>query len=229
MDFQDNCCFSILYLQKGKHNDLNLIAPSAIDCDNWVNYLHLLLTDVEVNANDEVGLPKWLRKMWDQADIDKNDTLDLDSITNLMKLLHLPLSKSEIKSAMKLSLNTKKQPMNFNQFVKFYRNIKFRPEIAELYENWCSEYYPYHISFEQFQRFCIDIQKEPLDICKFRDVFEKFKGKEDAGMDMDHFTAFLMSSKNPIFNREFLTVNQDMNQPLQKYFINSSHNTYPYL
>lgn len=45
-------------------------------------------------------------------------------------------------------------------------------------------------------------------------------------MDIDHFSAFLLSANNPISKKEHSMIFQDMDQPLNNYFINTSHNTY---
>ncbi len=55
-------------------------------------------------------------------------------------------------------------------------------------------------------------------------VFQKFS--IDGKMDIDHFTAFLMSSRNSILKRDIKHVEDDLSKPLTAYFINSSHNTY---
>ena len=43
---------------------------------------------------------------------------------------------------------------------------------------------------------------------------------------MDHFTAFLLSNHNQLFSRDHVEVYMDMTQPLNHYFIATSHNTY---
>lgn len=45
-------------------------------------------------------------------------------------------------------------------------------------------------------------------------------------MKMEHFTAFLMSTHNHIFNRDHSHVYMDMHRPLNEYYIATSHNTY---
>jgi Ca2+-binding EF-hand superfamily protein len=116
--------------------------------------------------------------------------------------------------------------MTFEQFERLYRNIKFRPEVADLFCK-IAKSNPTTISFEEFKKFVLEIQKDDWDEEKLKETFERFSGEE--GMDVDHFTAYLMSSKNRIVGKQYSTENQDMDRPLNEYFINSSHNTYDLL
>lgn len=45
-------------------------------------------------------------------------------------------------------------------------------------------------------------------------------------LSIDGFLKYLMSEDNAIIPPEKLDLNADMDQPLNHYFINSSHNTY---
>ena len=81
------------------------------------------------------------------------------------------------------------------------------------------------LSLAEFTDFVLKYQHEAWDVDRCKDAFEKFTG-DGIGMDLDHFSAYLLSSKNRIFNKNYMEINQDMHQPLNEYFINSSHNTY---
>ena len=66
---------------------------------------------------------------------------------------------------------------------------------------------------------------EKWDNGKILDYYTKYT-PTGGQMDMDHFSAFLISANNSIFKKEHTALYQDMSQPLSHYFINSSHNTY---
>lgn len=53
---------------------------------------------------------------------------------------------------------------------------------------------------------------------------QKFRARDLIGLD--GFTQYLMSDENAVMYIEHLGVHQDMNQPINNYFVNSSHNTY---
>ena len=116
--------------------------------------------------------------------------------------------------------------MQFDQFSRFYRNLRFRPEINSIFSALCHDHYLY-MSLKEFEMFVREVQKESWTEQKVIDSFRKFRGDSSLGMDMDHFSAFLVSNRNGVINkRKSLIVNQDMDRPLCDYYINSSHNTY---
>lgn len=51
-------------------------------------------------------------------------------------------------------------------------------------------------------------------------------GKLRHVLSMDGFLSYLYSKDGDIFNPSCLPIYQDMTQPLNHYYINSSHNTY---
>lgn len=95
--------FSILYVDRGKHKSLNLVAPSQELCLQWVTCLHILMSQKDsIQRRDMIGLPAWIQGMWQSIDIKKQGYLDLDQVTILMRKLNFQLSKREIKSNIKV-------------------------------------------------------------------------------------------------------------------------------
>ena len=64
------------------------------------------------------------------------------------------------------------------------------------------------------------------DSLTYDNIYYKFCDKDRNEMNLEGFSSFLMSSDNPIFAPEHAKVFQDMDQPLNHYFVDSSHNTY---
>ena len=58
---------------------------------------HRVLKD----TNDE-SFQSWLRIRWNELNPDKADELDVDGITTLLRKLNVKLSKSEVKSGLKV-------------------------------------------------------------------------------------------------------------------------------
>lgn len=167
----------------------------------------------------------WLMKIWLDFDVAKTNRLNLDQVTALMKHLNMRLSKTEVKSAFKHSSLGKMDTISFNQFERLYRILRFRPEIASLFSGLHTTN-PSIISFDEFHTFLVDTQKVSWDLERCMEIYAKFTSPDTKMMDMDHFSAFLLSSRNAIVKKVHSTVFQDMNQPLSNYYINSSHNTY---
>ena len=110
--------FSVIYMHNGKYKELNFLAPSIDKCNQWVIGLHMLLTEQSQKVHDIVGLPNWLRDMWNKFDANCFGSLDLNSVTSLMQRLNIGLSTREIKSAVKQYRLVGNQ-INFEQFEKY--------------------------------------------------------------------------------------------------------------
>lgn len=116
--------------------------------------------------------------------------------------------------------------ISFEYFERYYRNLAFRPEISELFHK-IAVLNPSGITFDEFRGFVKNVQNVQWSEERIHDVFVKYSpDKELNGMDMNHFTAFLLSANNSIFKKEHSVVYQNMDLPLSRYYINTSHNTY---
>ncbi|KAJ1556830.1 Phospholipase C, partial [Nowakowskiella sp. JEL0078] len=75
----------------------------------------------------------WLMNKWKDVDSMCLDQLNLDQVTELMRRLNIQVSKSEVKSMFKSAGITKKGSITFNMFERFYKQLRIRPEVAELF------------------------------------------------------------------------------------------------
>ena len=104
--------------------------------------------------------------------------------------------------------------------------MAFRPEISELFQK-IAVLNGSGITFEEFRLFVRDYQNVNWSEDRIHEVFTKYSQDKDLNlMDMNHFTAFLLSANNSIFKKEHSIVYQNMDLPLSSYYINTSHNTY---
>ncbi|KAI8903995.1 PLC-like phosphodiesterase [Gorgonomyces haynaldii] len=208
--------FSVIYLQQGKFKFLNLLAQNQEETLKWVNTLHQLMSlDYQISDFDT-----WLTRIWDN---EHKQFMNVDEITLVFKRLNLNLSKREVKSAFKFSNLGKQGQMCYSDFEKLYKSLRYRPEIAQLFSSLAQDS-PLCISFDEFYRFLKRDQRVSWTLERSKEMFGKFSDQNR--MSIDHFTAFLMSTRNSIFKKEHLHTHQDMTHPLAHYYINSSHNTY---
>ncbi|KAJ3243758.1 1-phosphatidylinositol 4,5-bisphosphate phosphodiesterase delta-4 [Chytriomyces hyalinus] len=200
------------------------------------------------------SITTWLEKIWIDADVHGTGQLGLDSVTQLMGRLNIRLSKIEVKSALKNSGITSRGMLKFEDFERLYRTLRFRPEIGELFSN-LAKTDPSGLTFAEFQSFLTNVQKSSISHARCLEIYKKYlppprvhlsealmklenqnsanftDAKDDSLplelMDMDHFSAFLLSANNAVFRKQNTSfVYQDMTLPLTDYIINSSHNTY---
>ncbi len=191
----------------------------------WVAGLrNLLFKDVDSLDNDILKLDEFLKSTWKEFDPQDSKVLNLEKIIQLMKHLNVTLTKTEIKGAFKSSEMTQTDFISFAQFEQLYRSIRYRPDIADLFAGLSVD--SFGIPFDQFYRFLIEIQKVDWDLVKCQEIFIKFTPPLADCMPLDHFAAYLLSSRNGVIKKQHTTVFQDMSKPLYHYFINSSHNTY---
>ncbi|KAJ3294649.1 1-phosphatidylinositol 4,5-bisphosphate phosphodiesterase delta-4 [Borealophlyctis nickersoniae] len=192
--------FSIIYVVGGRYKMLNLVAPTKEDYELWVSGLYMLMA--------------------------QEGRLDLDEVTALMKKLNIRLSKVEIKSTFKNANISKLGHITFDAFQRLYSVLRFRPEISELFSS-LSKTDTSVITYEEFKNFVFNTQKATWTEERCREVYNKYTPVEGTGqMDMDHFSAFLISANNAIFKKQHTEVFMDMTRPLTEYFIAASHNTY---
>lgn len=104
-----------------------------------------------------------------------------------------------------MELRVKKKLMTVDQFVDFLNRTQRDPRLNEIL-------HPYANSDR-----AKDLIRE----------FEPNKQSAQRGLlSFDGFLKYLMSADNPIVSSTTFELNNDMDQPLSHYFINSSHNTY---
>ncbi|TPX62191.1 phosphoinositide phospholipase C [Powellomyces hirtus] len=220
--------FSVIYVTAGEYKMLNLVAPSREDAALWISGLHMLIAQADMSGGDPAKLSAsmgtWLRKQWNEADESKDGKLDLDEVTDLFKKLNIRLSKSEIKSTFKMADIDKHGHLSFTAFERLYRVLRFRPEVSELFSVLSKTKQPV-ITIDEFKEFVLVTQKNDWTEERCLDVYNKY-ASEGGKMNVDHFSAFLLSATNSIFKKAHTQVFQDMTLPLTDYFINTSHNTY---
>ncbi|KAL6082158.1 hypothetical protein STEG23_027333 [Scotinomys teguina] len=115
------------------------------------------------------------------------------------------------------------------EFVQFYKALTKRTEVEQLFENFSSD--GQKLTLLEFVDFLREEQKEkdhaPDLALELIDRYEPLEsGRLLHVLSKDGFLSYLCSKDGNIFNQDCLPVYQDMTQPLNHYYINSSHNTY---
>ncbi len=71
--------------------------------DSWITAIEYLREHrIHKDTNDE-NFKSWLRIRWNELNPSKTDELDVDGITTLLRKLNVKLSKSEVKSGLKVT------------------------------------------------------------------------------------------------------------------------------
>ncbi|CAG8519110.1 3205_t:CDS:2, partial [Cetraspora pellucida] len=203
--------FTITYVDSGKYKTLHLVALTLELFKVWVDNLEKLY----LHRRDIIGgldhLRKrqylWLEQQWKQADKDGKSRLGFDD------------EADEIGDDL----------LDFTDFRRFVKLISQRAELDKLFNSLAKERRN-TLTLREFKDFLVRDQKYALKDEEFDNLYykfcDKFCDKDLKEMNLEGFSYFLMSSDNAIFASEHAKVYQDMTQPLNHYFIDSSHNTY---
>lgn len=223
-------CFSVVH---GRNKQsLDLVAPNAEVADIWVRGLHHLIT-VLSGLQQEERFEKWLKLQFQEADVDRNGSLNYEECLTLLKQLNVKLPKLTVKRMFdnantNRNLRNGEQVLDAEEFVTFYMNLMSRSEVKELFARYSKDG-----KEMDAKELCEFIQKEQnckhftVEQCNtLIETFEQSQLKDAGRISLIGFISILMSKQFEIFNLSHTVVYQDMTQPLSHYYISSSHNTY---
>ncbi|PWW73113.1 hypothetical protein C7212DRAFT_359488 [Tuber magnatum] len=241
---------TIIYAEPeaGKLKTLHLIAPTVHMLELWTATLDIVMQyRTEMMAG--LSMPgenfvdaHWRSYMESQCPAktpDSNDEkLGFEDVERLCRRLHVNCSRQFLKDRFKQSDKDKSGFLNFVEFREFVRLLKQRDEIVDIWKDAVSDRKA-GMSIDEFRAFLkeeqkVDIDSDPMYIDK---IFRKFtrppssqqqvtqREGSAARMSMDAFSDFLLSSS---YNPPLLPapLGNNLDRPLNEYYISSSHNTY---
>ncbi|XP_077371626.1 1-phosphatidylinositol 4,5-bisphosphate phosphodiesterase gamma-2 isoform X1 [Festucalex cinctus] len=237
----ENTCFTIFYGSQFVLNTLSLGADSVDDAYKWLIGLEMLVQET-LDAPTPVLIESWLRKKMYSVNQTKTNSISMKELKTLLPLLNYkPTSVRSLKDKF-LEVGAKHDRLDFEQFHKFYNLIMFEQnEVLEEFKKDCAFILGNTdkpdasvVLLHDFQRFLIYQQKESwaCDLNKVRELMTTFiddtmRKTNDPEFTISEFLSFLFSKENCLWDDKLSDINnQDMNNPLSHYWINSSHNTY---
>ena len=212
--------FTVVVGEEMKHT--NLIAPSADIKDMWVRGLRFLVNkrSVEDPVKEEWV---WLQGCFGKTDKNRDGLLDKDEIVVLLKSLNV---SSEIAEDMRERAKTQK--LSAEDFVALYKEFSERKEVEELFDMYSDDQETMTIC--ELSEFFINEQNQKLTESELEDIIARCeqcpKLKAEQLISRVGFKVMFRLPEMNVKRPECRTIYQDMTQPLNHYFINSSHNTY---
>ncbi|XP_060732797.1 1-phosphatidylinositol 4,5-bisphosphate phosphodiesterase delta-4 [Tachysurus vachellii] len=225
-EFPPECCFTLVF--RGRRGNLDLVASSAEEAQAWIQGMQMLIENLQ-NMDECEKLDHWVSDLFMRADKNKDGRISFKEVQKLLKLMNIDMNELHAHSLFMMSDMSQTGMLDAEEFVHFYKMLTQRKEILELFQEYSSNGQALsHCDLEEFLReeqlegetsyeHALELIQlyEPSDTAKTQHI-----------MSADGFLMYLISAEGSIFNTEHQRLYQDMTQPLNHYFISSSHNTY---
>ncbi|KAH6883164.1 hypothetical protein BKA58DRAFT_31614 [Alternaria rosae] len=241
--------FTIVYTDttrsKGRIRTMHLIAPDVGIFNMWTQTLESVSRNrIDLMAGllgfaDKSAKLVWQRAMKKRGEGD--ETLDFPSTVELCRSLHINCTEATLRAYFQKADTLDAGKLNQSQFLYFVRRLKERKDIKAIYKTYTSGSkieMDKHTFFDFLQREQgVDVN---ADLEYWTNTFEKFaratrprmaatptEGGEvplPLAMNFPAFQTYLTSAANSILKP--VGQPQELNRPLNEYYISSSHNTY---
>ncbi|XP_051010589.1 1-phosphatidylinositol 4,5-bisphosphate phosphodiesterase zeta-1 [Acomys russatus] len=175
----------------------------------------------------EYAEARWfLSKIQDEF---RGGKITIENTHKLLEKLDFPCNFAHLKHIFKENDRQKQGKITIEEFRAIYRCIAHREELTEIFNTYSGNRKV--LSGKNLTEFLIQEQYEmDTDASTSTEIIEKYEPieevKNENQMSLEGFARYMFSSECLLFKEECKTVYQDMNQPLNDYFISSSHNTY---
>ncbi|CAH6791774.1 Plcd4 [Phodopus roborovskii] len=215
--------FTIVF--HGRRPNLDLVANSVEEAQIWMRGLQLLVDLVASMDYQEQLDHEWFHR----GDRNQDGRMSFDEAQRLLLLMNVEMDQEYALSLFQAANVSQSDTLEGEEFVQFYKALTKRTEVEQLFENFSSD--GQKLTLLEFVDFLREEQKEkdnaPDLALEFIDLYEPSEsGRLLHVLSKDGFLRYLCSKDGNIFNPNCLPVYQDMTQPLNCYYINSSHNTY---
>ncbi|KKZ65356.1 phosphatidylinositol phospholipase C, gamma-1 [[Emmonsia] crescens] len=243
----ENLWFTIIFTNPEQSKNkpiktMHLIAPNKATFELWTNTLEGisryrigLMAGLAGSQSESVLKAHWQREMARRVLEPGEESLDRNAIENLCQSLHINCSKNMLRAQITKADTEQKGRLNFTQFKDFLQRLKDRKDIREIFRSIATD--PVQgLTLDEFLDFLREFQCENVEdnrnywCSTFESIVRSSKQRSeprnspDARMDLDAFSAFLISPKNSVYPLRHTPPKFD--RPLNEYFISSSHNTY---
>ncbi|XP_025735630.1 1-phosphatidylinositol 4,5-bisphosphate phosphodiesterase zeta-1 isoform X1 [Callorhinus ursinus] len=170
---------------------------------------------------------KWfLSKIRDEF---KGGKINVEKTYRLLEKLDIPCNYIHVKSVFKDNDRLKQGRITIEEFRSIYRIIAHREEIIEIFNTYSgNQKFLFEKNLLQFliqEQYALDMTTNiAFEIIQKYEPIEEVKRAHQ--MSFEGFIRYMGSPECQILKTDCGKVYQDMNHPLNDYFISSSHNTY---
>ncbi|XP_039671403.1 1-phosphatidylinositol 4,5-bisphosphate phosphodiesterase delta-1-like isoform X2 [Perca fluviatilis] len=218
-------CFSVVF--KGRRKNLDLIASSEEEAKQWTNSLQKMISNLS-NLNSQQKTEHWILSCLYKADKNRDDKLSKSELKNFLQLLNIEMDDDYTEMLFEKCDTSKSGYLAGEEIEHFYDLLTDREEIDVIYGEYAKT--TGFMSPQNLVDFLIKEQREKATLADAHDIIQKNEPDENAKekklLSKDGFLMYIHHPDALVLNPDHREVYQDMSQPLNHYFISSSHNTY---
>ncbi|XP_060479572.2 1-phosphatidylinositol 4,5-bisphosphate phosphodiesterase delta-4 isoform X4 [Panthera onca] len=218
--------FTIVF--HGRCSNLDLVANSVEEAQMWMRGLQHLV-DFVTSMDQKERLDQWLSDWFQRGDKNQDGRMSFPEVQRLLHLMNVEMDQEYALQLFQAADTSQSGTLEGEEFVEFYKALTKRPEVQEVFENFSAD--GQKLTLLEFVDFLREEQKEGERASDLAlELIDRYEpsdsGKVRHVLSLDGFLSYLCSKDGDVFNPACLPIYQDMTQPLNHYYINSSHNTY---
>ncbi|XP_040332207.1 1-phosphatidylinositol 4,5-bisphosphate phosphodiesterase delta-4 isoform X5 [Herpailurus yagouaroundi] len=218
--------FTIVF--HGRRSNLDLVANSVEEAQIWMQGLQHLV-DFVTSMDQKERLDQWLSDWFQRGDKNQDGRMSFPEVQRLLHLMNVEMDQEYALQLFQAADTSQSGTLEGEEFVEFYKALTKRPEVQEVFENFSAD--GQKLTLLEFVDFLREEQKEGERASDLAlELIDRYEpsdsGKVRHVLSLDGFLSYLCSKDGDVFNPAYLPIYQDMTQPLNHYYINSSHNTY---
>ncbi|XP_051970490.1 1-phosphatidylinositol 4,5-bisphosphate phosphodiesterase delta-1a [Xyrauchen texanus] len=221
----EDCCFSIIF--KSRRKNLDLIASSKEEAKQWVKGLEKVMNSTS-HLNRQQNSEHWIYSCIRKADKNADNKMSLKELKYFLQQINIEVDDIYAEKLFRECDTSNSGTLEGAEIKHFYDLLTHRKEIDVIYGKYAHT--NGQMSSADLLNFLQNEQREPVSMDYAQKLINKYEvddtAKQKQHMTKDGFLMYLNQEEGDIFNPKHKAVYQDMRQPLNHYFISSSHNTY---
>lgn len=218
-------CFSIIF--KGRKKNLDLMAVSGEEANQWVKSLDKVISKIR-NLSRQQKSEHWIINCMRKADKNDDNKMTLKELKHFLRQINVEVDDTYAEEIFKKCDKSNSGSLEGSEIKHFYDLLTQREEIDVIYGKYAQT--GGQMSTRDLLNFLLNEQRESVTVEEAHKLIEKYEvdgtAKQKKHMTKDGFLMYLQHEDGAILNPAHKLVYQDMSQPLNHYYISSSHNTY---
>ncbi|KAM3860617.1 1-phosphatidylinositol 4,5-bisphosphate phosphodiesterase delta-1a [Diretmus argenteus] len=218
-------CFSIIF--KARKKNLDLMAANKEEAKQWVSGLEKIISNMR-NLSRQQKSEHWIFNCMRKADKNEDNKMTLKELKHFLRQINVEVDDTYAEELFSKCDKSHSGSLEGSEIKHFYDLLTYREEIDVIYEKYAQT--AGQMSAKDLLNFLLNEQREQVSMEDALRLIKKYELDETAKqkklMTKDGFLMYMHQDESSILNPAHKEVYQDMSQPLNHYYISSSHNTY---